>query len=323
MQGFHCMPTSSDSWPCPDTPESNQNEGSNEASNPEDLPLSSAFPAFTAINRRRRIRCKFCDLPIGYADITMAHLEASRCSVSEACHTTSDDKRFQSISIPRPINVSLNPRRIGSCDSSEDGNKFMTWIMENAAGNTFNADEVICDGCGSSLGAKITSFERKPGSLDATECEISGELEDGSYWYSFALDRVNIEPFFGLVGLRELSSWYYGGERFSHEFQAIEDSEEWSNDSRTWLRPYQRVKSAKMPNQELINGAWPFFQMDLVRASELPEGTLGHVDGKTMAYLDNLDAFKRKPVDLGVGDDSIATQHECICEAEADKTVVN
>ena len=320
MQEFHCKSMLSDSWPCSDTPESNQNEVTDETDR-NDLPFSSSFPAFTTINRRRRIKCRFCDIPLGYVDITMAHLEAALYSQPQKCQTTSDDKRYQSLSISRPVNVSLNPRRLGNCDLPESENKFMTWILEDGAGNSYDADEVICDGCGSSLGARITSYERKSSSTEVQNCEATRILEERSQWYSLALDCVNIEPFFGIVGSRELSSWFHGGERFSYEIQAIEDSEEFSNNSLTWLRPCQRVKSTEVLEHGLCSESWPFFYMDLVRASELPEGTIDHVDGKTMAYLDNRDAFKRKSIDLGVGDDSIMTQVECASEAETNLTI--
>lgn len=277
-------------------------------------PFSTSFPAFTALNRRRRVTCKFCALPIGYVDIGMTHLEAIRCQKASDCRIASEDSKYESVCIAGPINVSLAPRQEATCESSHTVDPYLTWIIEDADKNTFTADKVICDGCKSSLGAKITSYERNKNDLEAQACDPPPKREERCHWFSFSLDRINVEPLFGLVGLRELSAWYHGGERFFHSFQAIENSSVLSNSSRTWMRPHERVVQTDNLDKEVANEAWPFLLMDLVRANELPHGTLDNLEGNVMAYLDNLDAFIKKSGDEGVGDDSILTPRECCSE---------
>ncbi|KAL5109061.1 hypothetical protein TcWFU_006293 [Taenia crassiceps] len=269
----------------------------------DDPPFSASFPAFTALNRRRRVTCKFCDLPIGYVDIEMTHLEGIRCQKASDCRVASEDGNYASVSIACPINVSLDARQQAACDSSGTVDPSVTWIIEDVDKNTFTADRVVCDGCKSCLGARITSYERNKGDPE------------------LLLDRINVEPLFGLVGLRELSSWYHGGERFFHSFQAIEDSGELSNNSRTWMRPHERVEQSNHLDKEVVNETWPFLLMDLVRASELPQGTLNHLEGSVMAYQDNLDAFVKPSEDHGVGDDSILTPRECSSKVSFGETM--
>ncbi|KAH9285169.1 hypothetical protein ECG_03391 [Echinococcus granulosus] len=287
----------------------------------EDLPFSTSFPAFTALNRRRRVTCKLCHLPIGYVDIGMTHLEATRCQKASDCKIASEDGKYASVSIACPINVSLNSRPAAACESSDAMDAYLTWIMEDVNKNTFAADKVICDGCKSSLGARITSFERNHGEQETGDCDPPTEREERCHWFTFSLDRINVEPLFGLVGLRELSSWYRGGERFFHRIQAIEDSGDLSNNSRTWLRPHERVEQSSNLDKEVANETWPFLLMDLVRASELPQGTLDHLDGNVMAYLNNLDAFDAKSGADGVDDDSVLTPRKCCSEVELNETI--
>lgn len=285
----------------------------NNSRNPEGHPFSSSFP-FTAVNRRRRVTCKNCDLPVGYIDIGQTHLEAIRCKKEQKCRTSSDDLAFESIKIPCPINVSLNPKRLGSCEIPSSENPSMTWIIKDAVGNAFNADEIICDGCGSSLGARIIYFERISPTTEGEFCESVEDLEEKSRWYSFSFERIEIEPFFGIIGLRELSSTFYGGERCFNEAQAIEDSDFYSNNSASWMKPHERVIWKNNQQGEIPRHTWPLLLMDLVRANELPEGTLGHLGVKEWALLDSIDAFTRPPPDYGIDDVSITYPGKCCSE---------
>ncbi|VDK21255.1 unnamed protein product [Taenia asiatica] len=253
----------------PPTPAKETGGEQHHSNNP---PFSISFPAFTLLNRRRRITCKFCDLPIGYADIGMTHLEAIRCQKASDCKIASEGSKYESVSIACPINVSLTPCQQTTCESSDTVDPYLTWIIEDMGKNTFTADKVVCDGCKSSLGARITSYERNKGDLEEQACDPPPKREERFHWFSFSLERIKVEPLFGLVGLRELSSWYHGGERFFHSFQAIEDSGELSNSSRTWMRPHERVEQSNNLDKEVVNETWPFLLMDLVRANELPQG---------------------------------------------------
>ncbi|VDL11668.1 unnamed protein product [Hymenolepis diminuta] len=236
--------------------------------------FSSTFPGFTAINRRRRITCKNCDLPVGYADITQAHIEFKNLQIPQECQLNSGERKFESVMIQRPINISVNPKRLGSFKISESGNPYMTWIMKDAEGNIFNADEVVCDGCGSSLGARITSFEQHPHKDNIEICQPLNDSEEKSQFYSLSIERVKIESLFRNVGMRELSYIYFGGECYFNEIQAIEESDVFSNNSKSWMRPCERV--IKNNNSKVVkqNCFWPVILMDLVPQDKLPEGTL-------------------------------------------------
>ncbi|VDM25401.1 unnamed protein product [Hydatigera taeniaeformis] len=282
----------------------------------EDPPFSTSFPAFTALNRRRRVTCKFCDLPIGYADIGMVHLEALRCQKESGCKIAPEDGKYVSVSIASPINVSIDPRQQTACEASDAVNSYLTWIIEDADENAFTADKIICDGCKSSLGARITSYKMVQGDLQTQACDPPPGREELCQWFSFALDCVNIEPLFSLVGLRELSSWYHGGERFFHTFKAIEDSGDLSNNSRTWMHPHERMGLIENLDKEIVIEAWPFLLMDLVGASELPHGTLNHLERNMLVYFDNLDAFIKRSKEDGVEDDSVLTPRGCCSELE-------
>lgn len=236
--------------------------------------FSSNFPGFTAINRRRRVTCKNCDLPVGYADIDQGHIEFKNLQTPQQCQLYSGEQKFESVMIQHPINISINPTRLGSFKSSESGNPYMTWIMKDAEGNIFNADEIVCDGCGRSLGARITSFEQHPHNDDIKICQPLNDSEEKSQCYSLSIERVKIESLFRNVGMRELSYIYYGGESYFNEIQAIEKSDVFSNNSESWIRPYERIITNNNSKVEKQNCFFPVILMDLVPQNELPEGTL-------------------------------------------------
>ncbi|KAM3183359.1 hypothetical protein ACTXT7_010506 [Hymenolepis weldensis] len=210
--------------------------------------FSSAFPGFTAINRRRRVTCKNCDLPVGYADINQAHIEFKYFQTPQECPINSGEQNFESMMIQCPINISVNPKRLGSFKIPESGNSYMTWIMKGAKESMFNADEIVCDGCGSSLGARITSFEQHPHNNDIKICQPLNDSGEKSQCYSLSIKRIKIEPLFRNVGMKDLSRIYYGGECYFNEIQAIEDSDVYSNNSKSWMRPYERMQKIRYLN---------------------------------------------------------------------------
>ncbi|VDO10947.1 unnamed protein product [Rodentolepis nana] len=237
--------------------------------------FSSTFPGLTAINRRRRVTCKKCDLPVGYAYIDQAYLEFKSNQAEEDCQAHSGERNFEFLMIPRPINISVNPIRRGSCEIPESANPYMTLIIKNAEGNIFDADEIVCDGCGSSLGTQITSFELFPPANDLEICQPIKDKEETSQYHIFSTERVKVEPMFRNIGLKELSTTYYGGEKHFDEFQPIEDSDIYSNDSKFWMRPHERVLNEENGiKEEKQSCSWPSTLVDLVRRNELPKGTL-------------------------------------------------
>nr|CDS27801.1 hypothetical protein HmN_000175900 [Hymenolepis microstoma] len=236
--------------------------------------FSSNFPAFTAINRRRRVTCKKCDLPIGYAYIDQAYLEFENIQTEEDCQTYSSEQNFKFLMIPRPINVSVNPIRRGSYEIPESANTYMTLLIKNAVESMFDADEIVCDGCGSSLGTQITSFELHPPTNDLEICQPIESREETSQYYIFSTERVKVESIFRNIGLKELSTIYYGGERYFSEIQPIEDSDIYSNDSKFWMRPHERVMNENGTKEERKCCSWSVTLVDLVRQNELPDGTI-------------------------------------------------
>ncbi|KAM7534150.1 hypothetical protein Aperf_G00000105096 [Anoplocephala perfoliata] len=312
---------SSEIDPCGNLSATSTNQ--NNSRSAEDHPFSSSLPAFTAINRRRRVTCKNCHLPVGYVDIGLTHLEAMRCGKVQKYRTSSDDPSLESITIPCPINVSLTSKRLGPCKTLGSENHFMTWIVEDSGGNALNVDEIICDGCGSSLGARVTPLKQTSPSTEEESCESVKEQEEKSHWYRLSLERVEIEPFFGIVGLRELSTIYYGGERYFSEIEAIEDSDVYSNNSASWMRPHERVDRKNSRQGEISRNAWPLLLMDLVRVSELPEGTLGHLGLKKQTLPDNLDAFTLPPPDRGIDDVSVTHYEKCCTEIDKNAEMAN
>ncbi|VDD75730.1 unnamed protein product [Mesocestoides corti] len=280
--------------------------------NAKEVPLSSAFPAFTALNRRRRVTCKSCQLPIGYVGMDMCHIDADLPVTAIESKVSSVEDLLSSFCIETPMNVSLR-RGAKRCDGLEVPPT--TFVVEASKMNYCEADEIICDGCGACLGARIADFVEKKdgdeGDWRDVDCGVVPKREKRSWWFSFSKDNVDIEPLFGLVGMEELSLWYCGGERYFHEFVPIEESDEYSSNSDTWFKPCDRIEHHSELDKEVANEPWPLFYQDLVRASELPEGTLGHLSGIELAQRDTADAFERMNLTRLVADDSVLTLKEC------------
>lgn len=292
---------------------------------PEDdgeLPLSSGFPAFTCLNRKRRVMCQICKTPIGYAGMDMCHIEAARCRATKETKLIKDDRLFGAVCIENPINVSLRPVDKVAPTNTQSGNQnkpFGSYVVENAQRKYSEGEEVSCDYCETVLGVRITEYatvrSMESGDWGEDDCGVVPERVERSRWFALSEDAIDIEPLFGLVGSDELSRLYHGGERFFSESTPIEDLEIFSNDSETWLQPVERrTQNASSDNQGSCD-SWPRFCMDLVRGELLrTKGILGHTKEVDLAVEQVKDAFIKQVSLLKLADDSTETPRDCCSE---------
>ncbi|VDM01530.1 unnamed protein product [Schistocephalus solidus] len=264
-------------------------------------PLSTGFPAFSILNKRRRVTCRECGTPIGYLKLDLCHIDAYRSEAGRAARKTMDDRRFGAIYIADPVNVHLNRPEAADKKLSAQQLPFGADVLENLMGQNREAEQAICDECDTCLGARITEFEAVPSppppptaaspiltpttptvweGVEETEsvisCKPPGPRQECGRYFAFSYDAVEVEPIFGLMGMRELSIRYHGGEKYWTEVRSIEEQAETSNDSSTWILPMTRRPHQVEVAKKTTHNSWPLVHMDLVRASDLPEGIIGH-----------------------------------------------
>ncbi|KAL7055092.1 hypothetical protein AAHC03_024340 [Spirometra sp. Aus1] len=254
-------------------------------------PLSTEFPAFSALNKRRRVTCRQCNTPIGYLKLDLCHIDAYRSEAGRAARKTMDDRLFGAIYISDPVNVHV--RRIKAAGKKLSGQQlpFGADVLENLQGQNREAEQAVCDECDTCIGVRITEFEAVPSAPSVltpvtweggeemesvAACKPPGPRQECDRYFAFSYDAVEVEPIFGLMGMRELSVRYHGGEKYWTEVRSIEERAETCNDSSTWNLPMTRRPHQVEVTKKTAHNTWPFVHMDLVRATDLPEGIIGH-----------------------------------------------
>ncbi|CAL8068449.1 unnamed protein product [Calicophoron daubneyi] len=98
------------------------------------LPLSTSMPAYSKVNRRRRVTCNLCGLPLGYVPLSAVYLEAElaelyeinkkrvkKCATGEGVPLASDK--------PEPTTHSTNERNESNVDYFNPGQKICRRVI--------------------------------------------------------------------------------------------------------------------------------------------------------------------------------------------------
>ncbi|KAA0185380.1 hypothetical protein FBUS_05302 [Fasciolopsis buskii] len=110
---------------------------------------------------------------------------------------------------------------------------------------------------------------------------LSANAAEDMGWITLSLERVLVEPLFGLVGLDQFSFRYIGGEMSPIFYSSIETSSLFSQNSATWMWPARRSSAGGLTsiNQRLYqNLGWNKTYYDLERIDKTVPYTLGHGD---------------------------------------------
>lgn len=205
---------------------------------------------FPTIKHQRLVTCRNCNLPVGYVGIDQPHIQ-DKNEMSDI-----DQKKLNSLIIKSPVNVSLSEYNTEGLENHDNG-------------NIGKREKVVCDGCGEILGCRITEFEEYPKRETDTLCQIPDKLEEKSKFFSFDLDRIEVEPLLKEIGREDLFTSLHESGGYFDEIEPIENSEIYSNDSKTWMRPFDRMKRACGSKTEPINWDWLLFLKSLVRDNEI------------------------------------------------------
>lgn len=273
------------------------------------LPISSTQPSYTILNRRRRVTCRKCQLPVGYVTLSLCEVDSWRSQVTRDAKQKRDDRLVGSICILNPINVGVKRRAHNSQDpSKKDRIAFDTDIIETTDGKYCEAEEMFCDGCETCLGARITEFEISSpdpsGKDDDEDCGYVPVREESLQWYTFSEDQIDIEPLMGLLNLDKLSTYYITGERAFFESRAIEECPETANNSEKWMHGFHRKRIETDHQSRNVNNNWPMLHLDMIRASDFPRGTIAYELGVEWAISNAKRAYSKEPAKKFLVDES-------------------
>ncbi|CAH8867441.1 unnamed protein product [Trichobilharzia szidati] len=94
-------------------------------------------------------------------------------------------------------------------------------------------------------------------------CEIPSVKPEDDGWITISLQRVSIQPLFSLIGLDQYSIRYQGGELMPRHYHSIESSNEFSQNSDTWMYPTRRIdKSCRLGKHREIGWNKTFYDLE-------------------------------------------------------------
>ncbi|VDP97557.1 unnamed protein product [Trichobilharzia regenti] len=94
-------------------------------------------------------------------------------------------------------------------------------------------------------------------------CEIPSVTSEDDGWITISLQCVSIQPLFSLIGLDQFSIRYQGVELMPRHYHSIESSNEFSQNSETWMYPTRRIdKSCRLGKHREVGWSKTFYDLE-------------------------------------------------------------